>query len=109
MHLSNEQNVKLTSYVKVTQSARRRANVKADSLQRPVVLGHVCERSLGADQVLVHAGFLHPHHPVGIFLLLLLLLFRLLAAGVAGLLTTLLHLLLLGFFGPVGKRVRCLV
>lgn len=43
-----------------------------NSLQRSVVLGHVGERSFGADHVFIHAGFLHPHHAAGILLFLLL-------------------------------------
>lgn len=75
--------------------------MSADSLQRSVVLGHVGERSFGANHVFINAGFLHPHHPVGVLLFFLLGLFT---AGVAGLLMALLRLLLLGLLGSVGKH-----
>lgn len=78
-----------------------------DSLQRSIVLRHVSERSFGADHMLIHGGFLHPHHPIGIFLLFVL---WGLAAGVAaGLLPAFLCLLLLGLLRPDGKQDAWLV
>lgn len=78
-----------------------------DSLQRPIVLRHVSERSFGPDHMLIHGGFLHPQHPIGIFLLFVL---RGLAAGVAaGLLPAFLRLLLLGLLRPDGKQDAWLV
>lgn len=79
----------------------------SDSLQRSIVLRHVSERSFGADHMLIHGGFLHPHHPIGIFLLFVL---WGLAAGVAaGLLPAFLRLLLLGLLRPDGKQDAWLV
>lgn len=74
-----------------------------DLLQRSVILGCVCEWGLRSNQVFVYASLLHPHHLIGILILLLLLfLCRLLTAGATRLLATLLclRLLLLGLFRP---------
>lgn len=69
---------------------------RRDSLQRPLVLRHVGERSFRSNNVFLHGGFLHPHQPVGILLFLL----GLLATRVARLFTVLLCLFLFGFLWP---------